>query len=67
MEKELNTITDEGKIIAHHSYIGHWFENGKWLVAWNKELKEEEKENYKKEIQEMANRNKINVEFGEEK
>ena len=58
---EINIITHKGKAIAHHYYN----EEGNWLIVWEKGL--ENKETYKKEIQEMADRNKIKVDFEDEK
>ena len=55
---EINIITYKGKKIANHYYN----KDGNWLIVWSKELKEK-KEIYKKEIQEMADRNEIKVDF----
>jgi len=60
---EINIITHKGKAIAHHYYT----KDEGWVIVCNKELKKEEKEVYKKEIQEMADRNKIKVDFEDEK
>jgi len=60
---EINIITHKGRTIAHHYYD----KDGGWLITWDKELKKEEKEAYKEEIQEIADRNEIKVDFEDEK
>jgi len=61
--KEFNTIVHKGKTIAHHYYN----KEGNWLIVWSKKIRKEKKEVYKKEIQEMANRNELKVDFEDEK
>ena len=58
----INVIVHKGKTIAHHYYN----KDSGWLIVWSKGLKEE-KEVYKKEIQEMADKNEIKVDFEDEK
>lgn len=59
---EINIITYKSKKIANHYYD----KEGNWLIIWVKEVGELDKAMYKKEIQEMADRNEIKVNFGNE-
>ena len=60
---EINIITHKGKKIANHYYN----KDGNWLIVWVKEVGELNKATYKKEIQEMADRNELKVDFEDEK
>jgi len=57
--EEINLITYQGKVIAHH----YWTEEGNWLIVWDKHLEKDLKDICLKELMEQAKRLEINLEF----
>lgn len=56
---EYNTIIHNKRIIAHH----YWEKYRGWLIVFEQDIAPKEREVYEKEIEEVARRNKIKVEF----
>ena len=62
MREDMNTITVNGKVVAHH----YWTTGENWLIVWAKDLPKEQKKDYWLDISNKANELGLLVEFKDE-